>query len=34
MSRAKQNLFLFSENDRITKNGSPLSPTDELSKIQ
>lgn len=34
MSRAKLNLFLFSENDRITKNGSPLSPTDELSKIQ
>lgn len=34
MSRAKQNLFLFSEKDRTTRNGNPLLPTDELSKIK
>ena len=31
-SRAKKNLFLFSENGRCTKNGYPLTPTDELSQ--
>ena len=29
-SRAKTNLFLFSEQGRTTKNGVPLTPTDEL----
>lgn len=33
-SRAKKNLYLFSERGRITKNGSKYSSTDELSLIK
>ncbi|MBW7453749.1 UvrD-helicase domain-containing protein [Paenibacillus sepulcri] len=29
-SRAKQNLYLFSEQGRVTRKGNPLNPTDEL----
>lgn len=32
-SRAKQNLYLFSETGRTTRKGSPYTPTDELSLI-
>lgn len=33
-SRAKEKLFLFSEQGRMTKNGSPYSPTDELKQYK
>ena len=33
-SRAKVNLYLFSEQGRTTKNGTPLTPTDELLRIK
>jgi len=32
-SRAKQNLYLFSETERKTNKGSEYTPTDELSLI-